>query len=264
MRIVGGIFEEVVRRRSAGWWAAVAAGLVVSMSVARFFLAAADGEMPSLGPALLFGGLFLVAFVCTTFGAVAGSRADGGWMTALVVLLSNAGPPTLLFLPTVIGVVFSLPAGLAAFAVVLPLVLLARRNAEVAAPGWIERERLFGAAWLIAASVVMTALDPGTRGWLERAPALVCALAGIGYAGLSAARDVYRSWLAAAARLGRSGLRLGRDHGLRRAAFVGAGPHRRRETSEHLGTLREAPLRAALGLAATGLGALALLGVAAT
>ncbi|GAB5541170.1 MAG: hypothetical protein SangKO_009300 [Sandaracinaceae bacterium] len=266
MRILAGVLEwdTGVGPRRTGWWAATAAGLVVSMSVARFFLAMQGTTTPEPGVIAFFGGLFLVALACTLFGAKAALHADGSVGALALTFGANVGPPTVLCAPTVIGLVYSVPAGLIAFTVVAPLVLLTRRSARSERPGHLERERLLGAGWLAATSLALSAVGLlEADGWLGAVPGLVCGLAALAFAGLSAGRDLYRSWLAAAARLGRSGLRLGRDASLERVALTGAGPHRAQLTGERLGALHEAPLRAAAAVLLTAVSAASVVGAAA-
>ncbi len=252
----------------AGMWVGFASGALVALPVLRVFLAFDDD--PTV--VVLAVALASIAFACTTLGTVLAVRAETpakavGWLFLLNVL-----PPTLACAPSIYGVVFSFPAGLIAFTVVLPLAIWARVGR--ARPGHESRERLLGAGWLAAMACAMLAfeLTQLNRPYATPAsylllPATVCGLGALGLALASVVPDLMRLWTWRAVVDGRyPGLRARPDGRfsavIERHTDAGAGPMRSASTSETLGSLSASPARSLLGVA-TALGATAVCGLSA-
>jgi hypothetical protein len=218
---------------------------LVAAPVVRLFLS----FQPGLGL-----GLGLVAFLCTAAGAAVAVRMDTTAKAVGLVFVSNVVPPTLVCAPTIVGVLFSFPSGLAAFAVTLPLVLLARRSARSPTPGHVERERLLGAAFLLAGALLLAAFElrhgHARDGWWEPSPIPMAALGALALALAAALPDLYRVWLRRTVRRGGlAHLALREDGVLERAHRAGDGPLRQATAREALGRLHASPRRAAAGVA---------------
>lgn len=147
---------EVERGRTGVALAAgtgVAMGAGVGHVVTIFFHSALAGS--ALGA---------LALLCTGAGVVAAMRARSDAAAVGWALLSNVGPPTTVFAVTVIGLCFAVPAGLAAFACVAPVVLFGRRLARSERSAGACRERLLGGAVALSAALALCALEVSTAG----------------------------------------------------------------------------------------------------
>jgi hypothetical protein len=264
-KVVAESFETLRDRASRkGLWLAIGAGVGVAAPVAYFFLVVlwnASFLAPTLGP---------LAFACTFAGALLAVRAKTAWRALGWVFLSNVLPPTLVCAPTVIGMMFSTPSGLVAFALVLPFVYLARWSAR-RERGHEERERLLGALFaalsaigiVVASAILVPDAGPQPPFAVSILPALVASLTALGLALSSLARDVGRAVLVMRAKS--EGWRVhATDRGtavLERVFRIGGGPLREAETSEHVGEIEVAVLRTALSaIASLALALIALAG----
>jgi hypothetical protein len=126
--------EAAWARLGPRYGAALAAALGVAAPVALLFgwigAAFARDTQDAAGLAVIAAGVVGVpalAGVCTaaTVYVASGRRTAAGAVG--VAALGMIGAPTLLFAPTLVGMIFSAPAGLLAFVLTLPAVLLARR-----------------------------------------------------------------------------------------------------------------------------------------
>ena len=253
-----GIRELEERDARSGLWMAIATGVAVSMPVARTFIgfggeAAAAWALPLAGLALL----------CTTAGTFLAVRAKSTARAVLQVLAWNVIPPTLVCLPSVVGLIFSVPSGFAAFAAVLPFALFARWSSRLERPGHAERDRLMGGlmvalsgAGLVIYEVAQTSDVYSPPNPLAPAPAILAGVVALGLIGYALAKDVHRALLARS--LGRGelpGWRVARAAEGRatveRAFEAGAGPHRAAPTRDTVGELVYSPPRIAAALALT-------------
>jgi hypothetical protein len=254
--------EEVVRKgltslEDSGRWRGLivgaASGVGVSVLVAQTFLGWNGWAAIGLGA---------LACLCTTLGTIAAVRASSTGKAVLWVLGLNVLPPTLVFLPTLIGLFWAVPAGLLAFAVVLPLALLARAARQ--RPDRPERELLLGAgftALAAAALAFMTGILAGTphHAWwapggpnVLAIPMLIAALVTLVLASAALARELRRAWIVVRAK--RAGFVVAHagagQHLVSIDVSIGSGPHRSARSTEDLGTLWLSPVRTALSLAA--------------
>lgn len=242
--------REATRSGGPGYWAALAAGIAVAAPVARVFLGTGSTSVETLTMTSI---LAAIAFACTTAGAVLAIRARTNAKAIAWVFASNVIPPTVVCAPSVIGLIFSVPAGLLAAIVVLPLVLSVREWASEERAGRRERERLFGAGLLAFSALALLGYEcfsdevpyAGPHGSglaLIEAPAVVAALAALVFAGVSLVREIHLAYLAHRVRSGEvGGLRMAHaapDHvTIEAVAETGAGPHRTAPTREALGDL---------------------------
>lgn len=259
--------DRTTKGEEPGLGLAVASGLVVSAPVARLFLAF-DDEPMFLVLAL---GLGLIAFLCTTSGTLMALKADTTAKAVGWAFVTNVVPPAVVCAPSIYGVVFSIPAGLIAFCVVLPMVLLGRAGAG---PGRESRRQLVGALFASAMAVALVYAEgiaaqdyyPRQSG-LERLPLTFVALTAVVLAVGTAGRDLFRLWMwREVARGSLPGLRAepsGRWAGtIVRHEDVGQGPLRTAPTHECVGRISASPARAVSGVL-TSLAALVVAGCAA-
>ncbi len=249
-----------------GGGAGLAAGLVVGAAVAETFLSMGDGANDIAWMVLP---LSAVAFLCTGFGAwrAIGAETTGkavGWVVA-----SNVLPPTLICLPTIVGVIFSFPAGLIAAATVLPFVLVVRKRATEPTRGREARERILSGAMAAFGGLVLLGwqlfVRAGSSAYAPShppalfAPVVVSALGALALAGSALLVELRNRRLVARIERGEEGLRIvERDEArveIEQIAETGAGPHRRAETRDLLGTLPRSRRRwmAALSVVTTAL-----------
>jgi hypothetical protein len=241
--------------RAVGLGVALGAGVGVGAAVHRTFIALDPngGGFVAVG-----GGLGLLACLCTGVGAWAAMRQPTLGRALLWTFLANVGPPTLVCAPTVIGLFFSIPAGVLAFAAVVPLVVAARRWAHPATPGWSERELLAGAGFAVLSALGMNAYQlvatSSSTGPYDFIPVFFASLAAATMCIAAGAPDARRAIVLSVGAAGRlPGYRIA-PHGpsgsdLVRHATAGAGPHRAASTHEVVGVIPHPWRRLALAAA---------------
>jgi hypothetical protein len=233
--------------RRVGIWAGIGTGLGVSMVVSRAFLEVAGDEDSAwvLIP-------LLVAAVCTTFGTFLATRASTTGSAVMWVFVANVVPPTLMCLPTVLGLLFAIPSGLVAFLLVLPAALLARWSARLDEPGHAERDALVGAGFATFAALLLALwehAEPTTEApVLSPVPGVLAAGLALALASWTLIRGLLRTRIVRALAAGRvPGLRLAsNDQGtfaVEQAVDIGGGPHRGAVTRDVIGAIRPAPAR---------------------
>lgn len=254
-------------RETRGVFAGVASGIVVGLSVLSFF---AFCELNDV--AYFLAVPVGLAFTCTTVSSIVAIRARTTGQAIAWTFIGNVVPPTVLCLPTILGVFYATPAGLIAFAVTLPLVLAARSvragDGELAL-GADQRERLVGAVALLVATVALLgvnlamhrlyspvylrfAWDPSDTPPLALAAPVLGALATTVFAAMTAIPDLMRSRLADRIARGvvaglESHVRGGLTH-VNAVVTQPGGPMRSAESREALGAMVVSGPRAALGV----------------
>lgn len=262
-KVLRALDRTTTEQGQMGIWVALASGLFVGLPVARFFLVFEDEV--GLVAGTLLGGL---AFVCTMAGSLVAMRAETTWKAVAWVLGMNIIPPTVACAPSIYGVIISLPSGVLAATLVLPLVLIARSGREL--PGQASRERLLGSMWLavMTGALVLVELQVARDPYPRReavalVPVVLAALGAVSLATSTLAVDGFRLWIwRGVARGAFPGLRAkptGKFSAvIERYADTGAGPMRSAPTSEGLGKISASPARTMIGaLALTGAVALA-------
>lgn len=257
-RVLRALDRTTTEQGQLGIWVALASGLFVALPVARFFLVLDFDDFGYVAAPLL-GGL---AFVCTMAGSLIAMRAPTTGKAIAWVLAMNILPPTVACAPSIYGVVISLPSGVLAATLVLPLVLIARHGRDK--PGQASRERLLGSLWLAAmtAALVIVELDILNDPWPRReavglVPVVITAMTALGLALSTLAVDGFRLWIWRGVTRGAfPGLRakqIGKFSAvIERYEETGAGPLRSAPTREGLGQISASPARTVIGaLAAT-------------
>ncbi|MEM9187735.1 MAG: hypothetical protein AAGF12_01065 [Myxococcota bacterium] len=183
------------------WRLPVRLGTGVGLAVAAVLMVMFEVE--TLGGGMIGGAGGLLAMVTATVGLQFAVRARGTAEAVAIVLAWTVIPPMTLFLPTVIGLFFALPAGLLTCAILLPAVLFRRHWEPLAMEPRRRREGVVVGATLMVFTVVVLGVaatafervlfgnEPWAPVWLIPA-ALLVALTGI-LLGLEFLRDL-RGW----------------------------------------------------------------------
>lgn len=255
---------------ATGLFTALGCGVAVSMPVLRTFIGFPSSDGPGVVIAFALG---LLAFVCTTAGAYVAVRARTTGLAVLWAFASNVLPPTLVCAPTILGLIYSVPSGLAAFVFVLPFVLVARWSLARARSGYASRDLLIGATIATLSTLGLAVFEHADiqtyipRSPLMLVPALIAGVTALALALVSLLGDARRAFVGRALARGRvEGFRMVREGGeaiVEEVVALGAGPHRAAFSTETLGTLPISIVRVALAtmivlVALTGVASLAL------
>ncbi|MFK7987861.1 MAG: hypothetical protein AB8I08_17720 [Sandaracinaceae bacterium] len=268
-------------RKIGGLFAGSASGLMVAAAVLLFFVRCGLDREASILLVVPVG----LAFVCTTVSSILAIRAPSTSKAVLWTFAGNVLPPTLLCLPTIMGVLYATPAGLVAFVFTLPVVLAARGarsepNGPDSRPDH-ARERLVGALTLCVVTLALLAFNALSDRYeqlvWDSAPSvlpaslipIVTALGAAALALMTAVPELRRARLAD--RIGRgqvaglaSRVEVGVTH-VDEVAMLGGGPMRSAVSRQAVGGMVWSPARAVVGalLSVVGVHLLALSALAA-